>query len=233
MKSITIVLLLLSSISFSQEYDFIKYAHYKNLAYHQDSVRNYQSAVGYYDSMLVAVDFHPYDYYDAFVVAWKQKNYSKTNDFLIRGTLKGLDIKDWYGEELKSYLSTEDGQKYLLIKDSLLVKHFSLIDTASYNILTELIKRDQRLRDGSKEVNYNDSLNFEALIKLSEERGFPTFPKVGYGCSKAWLLLWHHRNKAYPNSSQWQRIIPLINKEIQAGFLDPDFFEMFESHNKK
>lgn len=233
MKNTTLLILFLAShLSYSQGYDFKKYESYQRQAQLHDSIGDYQGAVDYYDSMLQAIDFYPYDYFEAFVSAWKQQNPSKAENYLTQGALKGLDISGWFADELESFLGTDRGKKYLSTKDSLLLQHFSGIDTVSYNVLSKLVESDQRLRDGSKEMMYNDSLNFEALIQLSEERSFPTFPKVGYGESYAWLLLWHHRGEEYPNSDQWQRIIPLINKEIQKGLLTPEFYYMLDNYDE-
>ena len=122
---------------------------------------------------------------------------------------------------------------YWLVKDSLLNVHFNSIDLEYSNELQRLKELDQADRSGSVESRSTDSLNFEVLITLSKQRGFPTFEKTGYGMEIATLLLWHHRGKEYPNSMQWQRIIPLIQKGINHGKIDPQFFKAFEDYNQK
>lgn len=138
-----------------------------------------------------------------------------------------------WGSEKISFRSTcGDKTNFNVIftkkKDSLLAIHLKSIDTVYYNALVEMEKLDQSDRDPRNNKRfYNDSLNFEKLILLSTEKGFPTYQKTGSGCNIAGLLLWHHRD-SYPNSNQWQRIIPLIKKEIFKGTFDPEYFKRFD-----
>jgi hypothetical protein len=54
-------------------------------------------------------------------------------------------------------------------------------------------KLDQSIRqEGNKQMAFNDSVNFDKLISLSNEKGFPTFQKTGYGCNIALLILLHN-----------------------------------------
>lgn len=217
----------------AQNYDFAQYERLRNLAHTYDSLGEYSIALIYFDSTLTAIDFHPYDYFNAFNTAWKLGDSSKANEYLIQGTLKGLDISGWYGTEIDEFSTSETGKEYLEIKDSLINEHFKSIDKDYYDELERLKARDQSIRDGGSEMLHNDSLNFETLIELSKQKGFPTFPLTGYGCNNAWLLLWHHRGSEFPVSDQWKRIIPLINLEIKRGNLDPNFLQMHEDFNEK
>ncbi len=228
MKNILCIIFTIYSLhSFGQNHNFNKYHQYKELAHFSDSIGLFSQASAYYDTMLTFFEYHPFDYYDAFISAYNDSNIVKAKEYLIKGASKGLDISYFFGDKLNHFLSTTSGIAYLEIKDSILKEHYKIIDTISYNILDSLVTIDQQFRNISIEMSYNDSLNFVSLIKLSKERGFPTFPTTGYGCNKAWLLLWHHRGKEFPNSLQWQQIIPYIEKEIGNGKLDPDFLKMF------
>ena len=231
-KSLLVLFSFLPILSFSQGYDFNEYERFNRLARFNETGGNLDLALTYYDSMLIKIDFYPFDYYNAFTVAWKLNKYEKGENYLTRGALKGLDISTWFGDEVEAFLTSERGLEYQKVKDSLLSVHYHSIDKFYYDTLLALVEIDQRYRDMSPEMIRNDSLNFEALIQLSKERGFPTFPSTGYGCNKAWLLLWHHRGSEYPNSEQWQRITPLINKEIENGMLSPTFFEMHEGSSE-
>lgn len=73
-----------------------------------------------------------------------------------------------------------------------------------------------------------DSLNFERLIELSREKGFPIPKNVRN--NPAWVLLWHHRAEEFYENSQWERIKPFIDKELKEGNLAPDFYAKFEDH---
>jgi hypothetical protein len=231
-KIFLITFLLVTNLVNAQNHDFVQYKRLKNLAHTSDSLEDYSSAIAYYDSMFTTIDFYPYDYFNAFQSAWKLEDSLKANDYLINGALKGLDISGWYGKEIDEFRTRKVGVKYLAIKDSLLLEHYKSIDKVYFDELEKLVILDQQKRDKSPEMFYQDSLNFEALIQLTVQRGFPTFPTTGYGCSKAWLLLWHHRVPEYPDSNQWRRIIPYIQHEIDNGNLDPDFLEMHEKSKK-
>ena len=93
-----------------------------------------------------------------------------------------------------------------------------------------MFKLDQSKRGGKWRVQeeINDSLNFEKLIQLSMERGFPTFREVGMGCNTVQLILAHNGNNGYPTSRQWKIILPIINNEIYNGTLDPNYLNDVE-----
>lgn len=232
-KIIFLVLIFVAYTTYAQNYNFSQYERQKKLAQYYDSLEEYDSAIAHYDAMLSTIGFYPYDYFEAFETAWKQRNINKANHYLTQGTLTGLDISRWYSKNIDEFLATKSGLVYLKIKDSLLNVHFENIDKVYFDSLVYLVEIDQKNRDGGFEMIQNDSLNFEALIRLSEQKGFPTFPETGYGCNKAWLLLWHHRGESYPNSNQWQRIIPLIEIKIREGLLKPDFLKMFDDYEEQ
>ena len=215
----------------AQNYDHELHQRQRKVAVQFYEDGRYSESLLHFDSAFMAVDFYTADYIDAFIAAYRASDMQRCEDYLRRGTLKGMNISDLIINELDSFLVTDRGIMFLSIKDSLLSHHFESIDMISYNLLIELEKIDQQDRDRSPEMFYRDSLNFEALIQLTKERGFPTFPTTGYGCNAAWLLLWHHRGEEYPNSAQWQRILPYIHARIASGLLDPNFLEMHDNFN--
>lgn len=76
-----------------------------------------------------------------------------------------------------------------------------------------------------------DSINLANLYTLSKEKGFPTKAKTGdNGVSTAWLVLWHHRGLQYKSNPTIQKLIPLIQNEMDAGRLKPDFLAMHEDY---
>lgn len=235
MKKLALLLFLLNVLFLNAQSNSFKYYHdHVQEAYRQDSLGNFDVAVQHMDSAFILFEYYPYDYFNAFTFAFKASNLQKAQYFLIEGTKKGLDTDGWFSDYLDQFLGLSEGRTYLFQKDSLMQIHLKTIDTVSLNTLLELMELDQKERyvnPDSREMFLQDSLNFEALILLSKTRGFPTFPTAGYGCNYAHLLLWHHRGPEYPNSEQWQEIIPLIETRITEGLLDPDFFEMFEKFN--
>lgn len=229
-RILTILSILIVSQLSAQVYDHQLYQIHKAKAEQFIADGHFLEATLQYDSALAIIDFYPYDYFNAFTAAFTDSNMQLCEDYLIKGTLKGLDVADFFTDEIDSFVASDSGEKFRKMKDSLLLKHYESIDMVSFKKLEELVAVDQSLRDRSPRMFYNDSLNFEALIRLSEERGFPTFPTVGYGCNQAWLLLWHHRGEEYPSSEQWQRILPYIQARMDEGLLEPDFLEQHDKH---
>ncbi len=234
MKIIFFTLLLLNNwMIYSQDNKFIEYNYQIDQAEHSDSLGNYKESLAFYDSAFSLIEYYPSEYFSAFQVSIKDSNIELAIKYLDKGTTKGLDIANWYGDQLDYFLATEKGQLYLTRKDSLLNIHFNSIDLNCFNLFKELYDKDQGLRNVRTPLNKMievDSLNFEALIHYSEEYGFPVFRTCGYGENKAWILLWHHRGEEYPNSDQWQRILPYIQKRIDEGELHPDYLKMWDEY---
>jgi hypothetical protein len=184
-------------------------------------------AVSLYDSAFAIIDFIPYHYFYAFGAAARTGNWNKAEYYLVRGTLKGLNISQWSSPELQAYLNHTASARFRAIRDSLEKAHVKSLDTTSYFRLLRLKELDQKARDGSKASGRQDSLNFEELIRISENFGFPAFPTAGYGQHIAFLVLWHQRD-TYPSSGQWKRILPLIMREIGKGRIDPAFLKPLE-----
>ncbi|MEO8762113.1 MAG: hypothetical protein ABI448_14555 [Bacteroidia bacterium] len=230
MKKICFIVLLgYSTLSFSQFSVFNKII---SNAERAETDKNLKLSLSLYDSAFKVIDFIPYYYMYAFKISIHNNNYKKATTFLVKGTLKGLNITDWSFPEIPQYLNTEEGKYFNSIRDSLIKNYFNSIDTISINILMKLKNQDQSLRDNSLNAIKNDSLILSKLIELSIERGFPTFKKTGYGQSAASLLLWHHRDE-YPNSKQWQQIIPFIKKEMKEGNIDSLYFEPFKKFKEE
>ena len=160
----------ISSFVFGQETPFKKYHHFKSKLNYQDSIGNLDSAMIYCDSMIKHVNFYPYDYYQGFTISQRNGDFVTANEYLVIGTTKGLQVNSFYGEELNQYFQTELGQTFLTIQDSLIQKHKNSIDLNYYLELEKLYNRDQSIRDGSKEMEINDSIIFDELIQLSEKK---------------------------------------------------------------
>ncbi len=232
MKKIIIILFVFANIfTNGQDSTYYKYNNFITKAEQNDTSGQYADAIANYDFAFNLINCIPYHYYDAFSVAIADSNFLKAKEYLIMGTLKGLDIAQWNSQEIDIFNKTCYAKEFYQFKDSLLKEHFKTIDIDYFNSLQELMKRDQKVRScGNQQMLINDSLNFEQLIILSTQKGFPTFQKTGYGYNIAFLILFHNsynNGNNYPNSIQWQRIIPFINKEIKNGTIDPNFYKQF------
>lgn len=106
-------------------------------------------------------------------------------------------------------------------------------DSALIDAVEALHDADQAARRGkdyTKETRRIDSLNFEKLITLVEQHGFLTERLLGHSTGSVQLLLWHQRAPHYPNSSQWQRLLPHIRIAIANGDLSPSYLCAFDDH---
>ena len=237
MKKLVLIFILFNSLLFlnlkGQDSTYYKYKAFIKIAEENVASKKTKIALSYYDSAFIVIDYIPYSYYDAFSLAISDSNYFRAKEYLVKGALKGLDLSAWYSPEKDLFNKSKFAKEYWSIKDSLLKIYFKSIDIEYYNTLVDLKRIDQTKRDDGAVMLLNDSLNFDKLILLSTSKGFPTFKNTGYGHNIAWLLLWHHRGSSYPDSPQWQQIIPLINTEILKGTVDPEFFKPFEDFKKR
>ena len=190
--------------------------------------RSYERIIALYDSAFTYIKHVPYDYFQAFCMAINDSNYTKANSYLIEGTKNGLNISHFSKREINLYNKTPLATNYYESKDSLMEIHYNSIDREYHDQLFNLREKDQEFRDGSQKMYEQDSLNFEELILMSETKGFPTFKNTGYGSNCAYMVLWHQRDN-YPSSNQWKRILPLIEKKIEEGELNPGFFYQFDN----
>ncbi|MEI6823126.1 MAG: hypothetical protein WCL51_14440 [Bacteroidota bacterium] len=236
MKKIVLISILFKLFLFTntegQDSTYYKYKAFIKKAEENGASKKTKIALSYYDSAFNIIDYIPYTYYDAFSLAISDSNYFRAKEYLVKGALKGLDLSAWNSPEIGLFNNSKFAKEYWIIKDSLLRIHFKSIDIEYYNALEDLKKLDQSKRGNNSEADINDSLNFDKLIILSKNKGFPTYKTTGYGHNNAWLILWHNKNK-YPVSLQWQQIIPLINNEILKGTIDPDFFKKIEDMKKR
>lgn len=192
------------------------------------STQSIDSSLFFYDAAFEIFDFIPYDYFGAFDVAVQANHLNKAFGYLCKGTACGMDIRDYYTESVTLFLETEHYDAYLLQKDSLRQEYVNSIDTVYFKELELLKLADQANRIGDSLSLLTDSLNFEKLLELIDQRGYPTLRKASSGYNIAWLLLWHHRDE-YPDSDQWKQIIPIIEQEIKKGEVTPMFFQVFDT----
>jgi hypothetical protein len=237
MPKYAFTLLLLISINyfFSQKENFVQYNTCIKQALNAKENKDYKLAQQSFDAAFLQINFIPYDYFYAFQAAINDSNFQKGTNYLIQGTLVGLNSDSWFTTETNIYFSKNEGKNFRKYKDSLLKIHFQQIDTFYYNELLNLKKVDQAIRSQTSNdslIYFQDSLNFEKLIDLSKHYGFPSFKFTGYGFHFANLILWHQRDR-YPNSKQWIEILPYINTQIKLGYVNPNMFLMFDEFIKK
>jgi hypothetical protein len=69
---------------------------------------------------------------------------------------------------------------------------------------------------------HNDSLNLARLIRLTEERGFPSPDKVGSSFGIVQLLLWHHRGEL-GTDPHLDHYLQLVRRAMAAHQVAPAF----------
>lgn len=78
-----------------------------------------------------------------------------------------------------------------------------------------------------------DSVNFNGLVSLILERGFPTYRKVGGTAFDAINILRHDLIEGYSiKGSAWEKIKPMITKEMELGRLKPFILGQLEDRDR-
>jgi hypothetical protein len=79
------------------------------------------------------------------------------------------------------------------------------------------------------EIEKQDSINFEKLTALILEKGFPTYRKVGGAAFDAIRMLESNFIERFNDGdSKWEKIKPLIIKEVEKGNLKPFIYGRLE-----
>lgn len=188
----------------------------------------YTKAVPLYDSALKLVDRDLGPYFDATLAALRAGREDQANEFLLKGVEHGF-VPSVYQDSIYTAFLASNASKPFRDQQTEATKKFAAhADSAMIDQLERLYTTDQDNREATPSNLRNDSLIFEELITLSENKGFPTARTVGSSSGTPWLLLWHHRGPEYADSPQWKRIMPYFEKAIDTGDLDPAFLCMFE-----
>ena len=78
-------------------------------------------------------------------------------------------------------------------------------------------------------MNLIDSLNFDGILKLSKERGFPSVKSIGEkSFEDLFILLWHHRGKEFYENPNWINLKAYIDIEIKNKTIPKSFYVPFE-----
>lgn len=170
-------------------------------------------------------------YMDAVSSALAAKEPDEANRFLSQGVQHGFEPTLFIGaEDLSAHLASdaslpfrerwpEDKLVFGATADSVFIKQLDSLrhEDQRYGREIETMRATRRI----------DSLNFDLLIRYSEQHGFPNPHVLGHSFGTVQLLLWHHRD-TYPASDQWQRMLPFIRKAMDEGTLSPSFLSMFD-----
>ena len=205
---------------------------HKELIVQADAASNagdYKKAVPLYEAALKLVNWDLDPYFDATLAALQSGREDKANEFLLNGVENGFDPMVFIDSSFTHFLGSEASKPFRDGRGEASRKFASHADSAIIKQIEAMIVVDQEGgREDSLITKRNDSLNFDELLKLCKEKGFPVARTTGVASNEVWLLLWHHRGAEYPDSPQWKRIIPYIDQAIDAGEMDPSILFGFD-----
>ncbi len=93
MKHLFLFLLTLNSFLIcSQQNKFELHDYHLGRAERLDSVQKFDEALIHIDSALSDFDYYPYDYFNAFMIAYHARDMKKAQDYLVEGTKKGRHL---------------------------------------------------------------------------------------------------------------------------------------------
>jgi hypothetical protein len=193
----------------------------------------HQDALTIYERLMRPEAILPGPYFDAIETCLLTGQSGKANEFLSIAVQHGFVPEVFrFDSLLMAHMGSDASKEFRDKRRELEMVFAAKADSALIQELGAMFHRDQRVRkDGSDDATMHlvDSLNFERLIALCEQRGgFPNSGALGNGAGHLHSLLWHHRSPEYPVSDQWERILPYIHEAIDAGELSPAYLCMFD-----
>ncbi|UFH32043.1 hypothetical protein LNP04_19070 [Chryseobacterium sp. C-71] len=166
------------------------------------------------------------DYLKAASIAFKINERKIAKDLLIKSITKQQAPLDFIKsfKSLKPYQDSEEMKEVLAQYDELENQYFrELKNPKAYMEIQSLIAKDQLIREEEnifqELANKIDSINIITLKELTIKNGWEP---------RAWVLLWHHRGYYKENHYVWDFFKPFIQKEIEKGNVNKNFFVDFE-----
>jgi hypothetical protein len=98
-------------------------------------------------------------------------------------------------------------------------------DSVWIKALLEMRELDQLDRTDEAVRLRNNSVNIQRLLKLTEERGYPTEARVGSSAGIVTLLFWHHWLEL--KNAEAQKFWTLTEQAIERGEVPPDYLCSF------
>lgn len=224
-KQLTILILLV--FSFLSAQNVFKSQKQIYLAEYYKHLKNDKKALNYY---LKAIELNSKtesnNYLKATSLAFELGKKRLAKDLLTKSITKQKAPLEYIKsfKSLKPYLDSKEMVDVLTQYDDLENQYYrELKNPAAYIEIQNLVARDQLIReeeDVFQELSSKvDSANIMKLQELSIKYGWE---------SRAWLLLWHHRGSYKKDNFVWNFFSPFIQKEIEKGNVNKDFFVAFE-----
>jgi tetratricopeptide (TPR) repeat protein len=190
-------------------------------------------AMDHYQRSFALDPWGGFAYFNAVMAALAAGDTAAANAFLSAGVQHGFDTGVITGDDdFIAFLSSPASRPFHERKAQDQAIWATHADSTLIKVLDSLVVEDQRYRQAQaadlRNRHLTDSLNFEYLIDHCERNGFPDPRGLGHGIGDLHLLLWHHRSPEYPDSDQWQRMLPHIQRAVGAGLLGPGFLCAFD-----
>jgi len=98
-------------------------------------------------------------------------------------------------------------------------------DSVWIKALLEMRELDQIDRSDEAVLLQNDSINIQRLLKLTEERGYPSEARVGSSAGIVTLLFWHHWLEL--KNAEAEHFWTLTEQAIDRGEVPPEYLCSF------
>ena len=207
------------------DWSYYESSDYIEKAFGEDNEGRHLKSLYFFDKAFGIKKIDPFHYLCAFEAAVKAKELEKAYVYLVQGTLASLDLNNFLSDEVDYFFTTSLGKQFLKIQDSLKTAHDLSIDTIYRNKLFAIYELDQmvnRKLEDANNVRLKDCANFKEILNLSEKFGFPTYEKVG-GAMEVIAEILCRVSDDSACGEMWQKLLPLIVKEINNGNLHVDF----------
>lgn len=224
---ITILLLFLTILSCSEnKTDFKKYNELEQKSMLEFTDKQYGNALSNFEK---AINLKPKEdvsmYFYATASALNIGKLEKAKELLISSIHNTNASKDYF-LNFENFDEFREKNLFSEIENDY-EKHISefyknLKHPEIYREVDSLMEIDQKYRtNGSEwnEISRIDSLNINRLIEITKEYGWQ---------KKGWLVLWHQRGTYGKDNYVWNFFKPHIDKGIQEGKINKDFWVIFE-----
>lgn len=195
------------------------------------SSARYADAISVYEDAFVVMPWCPAAYFEPMLASLSIGDAERANHFLSMGVQHGFMPQLFYDSLLNVHWASQASKPFRDRWYQDMLVFAAGADSSLIMVLDSMVEVDQDHRSNIHDpilMHQVDSSNFEKLIAICTAGGFPSARVVGHGIGDVFLLLWHHRGPEYPDSPQWQRILPFIQKAMAEGDLDPSFLCMFD-----
>lgn len=190
----------------------------------------YAEAIPVYEHAFVLMPWCPGAYFNPVLACLSIGDAERANHFLSMGVQHGFMPQLFYDSLLNVHWASQASKPFRDRWYQDMLVFAAGADSNLITVLDSMVEVDQDHRSNIHDpilMHQVDSSNFEKLIAICKEQGFPSARIIGHGIGDVFLLLWHHRSPEYPVSPQWQRVLPYIHAAINAEDLDPAYLCMF------